>query len=63
VRFTKFGAGRMGVSFLNRNFNFPVARETPPKPSGCPCKAQKDLYAGKNPFWGCPETNVGNGCR
>jgi hypothetical protein len=53
----------MGVSFLNRNSNFPVARETPPKPSGCPCKAQKDLYAGKNPFWGCPETNVGNGCR
>jgi hypothetical protein len=49
----------MGMSFLNRNSNFPVAYETPPKPSGCLGKAQEDLYAGKNPFWGCLETSAG----
>jgi hypothetical protein len=40
----------MGVSFLSRNSNFAVARETPPKPSGCPCEAQKDSMLERIPF-------------
>jgi hypothetical protein len=40
---------------LSRNSNVPAALVTPPKPNGCPGKAQKVPHARKNPFWGCPE--------